>query len=322
MDYHEGTHECIDTPRTSSLHSELSCKQEKSFVRTHASYFVGGALSSSFRWALTPIDNIKCKMQVNPARYTSFRTGLLLTWQESGLAGLYRGFLPTALAYSSQTGTKYMMYEFLKEASRNQLGNEEYYANRNLIYLVSAASAEAIADVAMAPWEMIKIKVQTSTNFPNRLAPALATMIGDRHALGFPFGILRPLWTRQIVGTVANFYTFENVAEYIYDNVLVQDKETYTKSTQLAVTVASGAVAGVASATLSHPFDTLVSLKTKNPEQTLYEIAKEYGWRNLLTRGLAPRVLSTGSILCVQWFLYDSFKTLLGMKTTGGSNNQ
>jgi solute carrier family 25 phosphate transporter 3 len=279
---------------------------------------VGGALASSIRWVLTPFDNVKCKMQVDPSKYPSLRSGLLMTWKEQGMTGLYRGFGPTVLAYSSQTGTKYMMYEVLKDSWVNILGAETCNANRDLIYILSAAGAEAIADVAMAPWEMIKVKVQTTPNFPTRLAPALATMVRHRQHYQFPFGTLRPLWSRQIVGTVANFYVFERVTEYIYSNILSRDKNTYSPATQLMVTCASGCAAGVTSAVLSHPFDVLVSLQTQHPDKTISKIVKDYGLRSLFTRGLGPRVGLTASILGVQWFLYDSFKTMWGMSTTGG----
>jgi solute carrier family 25 phosphate transporter 3 len=259
-------------------------------------------------------------MQVHPAKYPSMQSGLIITWKEAGMSGLYRGVMPTVLAYCSQTGTKYMMYECFKDLHVSVLGSETCSANRDIIYILSAAGAEAIADVAMAPWEMIKVKIQTSSNFPKRLAPALATMVQHRQQYHFPFGTLRPLWSRQIVGTVANFYAFESMTGYIYSSILTRDKNTYDKSTQLGVTCAAGCVAGVTSAVLSHPFDVLVSLKTQYPGKPLTKIAREYGWKNLMTIGLGPRVVTTGSILCVQWFLYDSFKTMLGMSTTGGGS--
>jgi solute carrier family 25 phosphate transporter 3 len=318
----EGCNDEIDCLASSVFEGSLSRNVSYSLPyiinNDYTKCLVGGALASSIRWVLTPFDNVKCKMQIHPSKYPSLRSGLLITWKEQGLTGLYRGLGPTVLAYSSQTGTKYMMYEVLKDTWVDILGPETCNANRDLIYILSAAGAEAIADVAMAPWEMIKVKVQTTPNFPTHLAPALATMVRHRQHYQFPFGALRPLWSRQIVGTVANFYVFERMTEYIYSNILSRDKNTYSSATQLMVTCASGCVAGVTSAVVSHPFDVLVSLQTQHPDKTLAKIVQDTGWRNLFTRGLGPRVGLTASILCVQWFLYDSFKTMLGMTTTGG----
>ncbi|CAJ1935127.1 unnamed protein product [Cylindrotheca closterium] len=286
----------------------------------YAKCLISGVCASSIRWVLTPFDNVKCKMQVEPSKYPTFVSGLRITWQNHGTAGLYRGLSPTILAYSAQTGTKYMMYDVFKDSWAQYFGAEFCQDHKNAIYILSAAGAEAIADVAMAPWEMIKVKVQTTPTFPSRLSTALATMLGDRKLYQFPFGTIRPLWTRQIVGTVANFYTFECVTDYIYSSdeltrLFTSDNDS--ASGKLVVTCVAGSMAGVVSAVISHPFDVMVSLRTQHPNQPMLTTIQDYGWKNLFTRGLGPRVGLTSSILCVQWFLYDSCRTMLGMPTSG-----
>jgi len=212
-----------------------------------------------------------------------------------------------------------MMYEVFKDTFTSHLEPSEFQKHRTAIYIVSGASAEAIADVFMCPWEMLKVKVQTSSSsFPARFGPALAAMIQQRRELQFPFGSLRPLWSRQIVGTVANFVTFEYTAEAIYTHILTNEKQSYSQSTQLACTMVSGGAAGVVSATLSHPFDVIMSMKAKDPNRTIQQIVQAHGWKSLF-RGLAPRVVSTGTILCFQWLVYDAFKAAMGMGTTGGN---
>jgi solute carrier family 25 phosphate transporter 3 len=253
-------------------------------------------------------------MQVHPSKYPNFASGLFTLSQQGSL---YRGLLPTVLAYSSQTGTKYMMYEFFKDS----LSSSRSSIPASAIYIVSAACAEAIADVLMCPWEMVKLKMQTSSNFPTRLGPALVLMMQQRQQLQFPFGSLGPLWSRQILGTVTNFYTFEHTAQGIYDHILTQDKESYSTSTQLAVTFAAGYVAGFVSTLISHPADSLISYKSRHPDKTIADIVQEVGWKRLATQGLAPRVVLTGSIIGFQWFVYNSFKTALGMETTGGKSH-
>lgn len=58
---------------------------------------------------------------------------------------------------------------------------------------------------------------------------------------------------------MAKFYFFEKVVQLFYDNVFTQPKDTYSKSTQLGITFASGYIAGVVCAVVSHPADSLVS---------------------------------------------------------------
>jgi len=45
---------------------------------------------------------------------------------------------------------------------------------------------------------------------------------------------------------------------------------------------------------------------------------EEQGWYRLCTKGLGTRVLMIGTLTGLQWWIYDSFKTALGMGTTGG----
>lgn len=47
------------------------------------------------------------------------------------------------------------------------------------------------------------------------------------------------------------------------------------------------------------------------------KIYKEIGWKGLWA-GLGTRVIMIGTIAGFQWWIYDSFKTIVGLQTTGG----
>ncbi|KAI9080720.1 hypothetical protein K1719_037233 [Acacia pycnantha] len=50
---------------------------------------------------VTPLDLVKCNMQIDPAKYKSIsRFGILL--KEQGIRGFFRGWVPTLLGYSGQ----------------------------------------------------------------------------------------------------------------------------------------------------------------------------------------------------------------------------
>lgn len=315
--------ESLVVARNDSWHSpniSLKNTRSKNCVEYYTKCLIGGGLSSSVRWALTPFDFIKCSMQANPTRFPSYSAGLSLVWKEQGISGLYRGFAPTVLAYFSQSGTKYAMYELIKDNLSGTLSPEHAARYQTLVYVVSAGSAEAIADIFMCPWEMLKVKVQTSKSgsFPSEFRPALQSMIHQRRNLNFPFGSLTPLWSRQVIGTVVNFVTFEHTVSAIYGNLLTKDREQYDRSTQLAVSFAAGYVSGLLSTIVSHPADSLLSLRARYPNKSYREIIDHVGWRQLATQGLVPRAALTGTIIASQWFLYDSFKTVLELGTSGG----
>ena len=119
---------------------------------------------------------------------------------------------------------------------------------------------------------------------------------------------------------MAKFFFFEYIVGMFYTHVFTAPKETYDKPTQLGITFASGYLAGVICAIVSHPADSLVSLlgKPANKGKTIGQIASETGIATLATKGLGTRVLMIGTLTGFQWWIYDSFKTAMGMGTTGG----
>lgn len=59
--------------------------------------------------------------------------------------------------------------------------------------------------------------------------------------------------------------------------------------------------------------------KESNKGKSMVKIANEVGFRKLMVGGLAPRIVMIGTLTGLQWWIYDSFKTAMGMGTTGGA---
>jgi len=283
---------------------------------------LGGALSCGLtHTAVVPLDIVKCKMQVDYSKYKGLVSGLKTVMAEEGFAGLRLGWVPTLIGYSMQGLFKFGLYEFFKDYYSNLAGQENAKKYKKIIWLVGSASAEFFADMALCPMEMVKVKIQTSVagSFPTRLGPAISAMKANP-ASRFPFGSVVPLWGRQIPYTMAKFFFFEYIVQSFYRYVFTNPKESYSKGTQLGVTFASGYMAGVICAIVSHPADSLVSLMGKEAHKgkSLGQIASEVGMTNLFTRGLGTRIIMIGTLTGLQWWIYDTFKTAMGMETTGG----
>ena len=144
----------IDFSPPASRRSDLGWQDRAlEYMKTHDKYtkcLVGGALSSSLRWVLTPLDTVKVKMQVNATKYPTLSSGLVTVFKEQGIGGLYRGLVPTILSYGTQTGTKYCLYEVFKDTFHEHLDPVDFARHRSAIYIVSSASAEAVADVLVS----------------------------------------------------------------------------------------------------------------------------------------------------------------------------
>ena len=112
----------------------------------------------------------------------------------------------------------------------------------------------------------------------------------------------------------------------MYTYVFTRPKSEYSKGTQLGVTFLSGYMAGVFCAIVSHPADTMVSklnnVKTSGGTgDAIKKIYSEIGMAGLW-RGLGARIIMIGTLTGFQWWIYDSFKTAVGLATTGGASKK
>lgn len=84
--------------------------------------------------------------------------------------------------------------------------------------MAASASAEFFADIALAPMEAAKVKIQTTAGFANTLRQAAPKMYADEGVMAFYKGLV-PLWMRQIPYTMMKFACFERTVELLYKYV-------------------------------------------------------------------------------------------------------
>merc|ERR1711920_938449 len=273
---------------------------------------IGGVISCGLtHLAVTPLDVVKCNMQTDPTKYTGIFSGIGVAVKEGGLGGLTKGWAPTLIGYSAQGACKFGFYEFFKKYYADLAGPENAKKYETIIYLAGSASAEFIADVALCPWEAVKVRVQTQPGFANGLMDGMPKFIAQE-GFGGLFKGLVPLWGRQIPYTMMKFACFERTVEAIYQYVVPKPRAECSKGEQLIVTFAAGYIAGVFCAIVSHPADTIVSYMNKAEGATVGSSAKALGFSGLWA-GLGPRIIMIGTLTALQWFIYDGVKVGLGI---------
>ncbi|KAL5213284.1 hypothetical protein ABZP36_024131 [Zizania latifolia] len=284
----------------------------------YAACTAGGIASCGLtHTAVTPLDLVKCNMQIDPTKYKSITSGFGVLLKEQGARGFFRGWVPTLLGYSAQGACKFGFYEFFKKYYSDIAGPEYSKKYKTLIYLAGSASAEVIADVALCPFEAVKVRVQTQPGFARGLSDGLPKFVRSEGALGLYKGIV-PLWGRQIPYTMMKFASFETIVELIYKHAVPIPKSECTKSFQLGISFAGGYIAGVFCAVVSHPADNLVSFLNNAKGATVGDAVKKLGLWGLFTRGLPLRIVMIGTLTGAQWGIYDAFKVMVGLPTTGG----
>jgi len=136
---------------------------------------------------------------------------------------------------------------------------------------------------------------------------------------------IAPLWARQIPYTVIKFMAFERIAEKIY-SMLPKKKSEMNQVEQMGVVFTSGYIAGILCGAVSHPADTLVSKINKLKMeggfgQKATHIYNEIGFAGLW-KGFTPRVIMIGTLTGLQWFIYGTFKTFVGLPAPGASADE
>ncbi|KAI9852351.1 MAG: hypothetical protein M1824_002012 [Vezdaea acicularis] len=269
--------------------------------------------------AITPLDLVKTRRQVDPKIYTGNFSAWRSIYRAEGVRGVFFGWTPTFVGYSFQGAGKYGFYEVFKYLYGEQMFPN---VNKNFIYLGASASAEFLADLALCPFEAIKVRMQTTLPpYANTMREGWSKIVAKEGVSGLYKG-LYPLWARQIPYTMCKFATFEAVVVQIY-KTLGKPKESYNTLQQTGVSFLGGYIAGIACAIVSHPADVMVS--KLNAERQAGEgagaaIGRIYGKIGFpgLWNGLSTRIIMLGTLTGFQWLIYDSFKVALGLPTTGG----
>lgn len=274
--------------------------------------------------SVTPLDLIKCRLQVNPKLYPGNLAGIKTIYVKEGFGKLFTGVGATFIGYSLQGAGKYGGYEFFKHTYTKALCGDDinkFRKHRTGIYLMASATAEFLADLMLCPFEAIKVKQQTTMpSFSRGLLDGMQKTIKSDGFASLYKGLV-PLWCRQIPYTMVKFTSFERIVETIY-SYLPRPKDQMSTLQQIGVSFTGGYLAGILCAIISHPADVMVSKinNEKKMGQTMAQaskrIYKQIGFSGLWI-GLPVRIFMIGTLTSFQWLIYDSFKVTVGLPTTG-----
>lgn len=278
----------------------------------------GGICCSITHAALTPVDVVKTRVQLDPLKYNK---GLLGGFRqiiaEEGALTLTTGLGATAAGYFVQGCFKFGGVEFFKIKAVETLGEEAAWKKKTSIYLVSAAGAETIADIFLCPLEAVRIRSVSDPEFCDGLADGFVKLFKAEGISGFYAGLV-PILAKQVPYTMAKFCVQGEASDAIY-NMLGKSPSDLPQGTNLSVSLASGVIAGIASAIISHPADTLLSKVNKagaggnGPMLTrLANIARDVGFVKLCTVGLLPRCVMIGTLTAGQFGIFDTVMNTLG----------
>ncbi|KAK0635116.1 mitochondrial carrier domain-containing protein [Bombardia bombarda] len=290
--------------------------EKLSGVALYSRFALAGALCCSItHGALTPVDVVKTRIQLDPGKYNSGMIGSFRQVIKSeGAGALLTGAGPTFAGYFLQGAFKFGGYELFKQQAINLVGYENASNYRTGVYLASSAMAEFFADIALCPLEATRIRLVSEPTYANGLIGGFTKMLKSEGVGAFYAGF-GPILLKQIPYTMSKFVVFEKVSETVFSYF---PKKDMSNSMQTVANLGSGLMAGFAAAIVSQPADTMLSKinKTKGApgEGTttrLIKIAKELGLRGSYT-GIGTRLFMVGTLTAFQFAIYGDLKKYFG----------
>lgn len=287
-------------------------------VDLYSRFALAGAICCAVtHGALTPVDVVKTRIQLDPVTYNKGMVGgFRQVIASEGAGALLTGLGPTCAGYFLQGALKFGGYEFWKKTFFDQLGAETATQYQVPIYLASSGIAEFFADVALCPLEATRIRLVSQPTFASGLVGGFSRILREEGVRGFYSGFI-PILFKQVPYTMAKFAVQEQAAEKIY-TVMGKTKAECSNGMNSSVYLASGVIAGTAAAIISQPADTLLSKinKQKGGEgqsmvTRLTSLSKELGVRGLFL-GLGPRIVMVGTLTAFQFAIYGDIKRVLG----------
>jgi len=294
------------------------------FSKFDTTYYTKAALAGGIccgftHGAVCPVDVVKTRIQLEPQKYNKGMVGgFRQVIGEEGVMALSTGLGATAIGYFIQGWFKFGGVEFFKTKAAYYMGEKAAWDNRTAIYLGAAAGAEFIADIFLCPLEACRIRSVSDPAFAPSLPGVAARLVREEGVIRGFYSGFGPILFKQIPYTMAKFAVQGRVAESMYLNMGKNPKECGAVL-NTGVALSSGVIAGVASAIISHPADTLLSKVNKagaggdgSIPQRMMNITRETGVAKLCTQGLGARCVMIGTLTALQFGIFDTVMRALG----------
>lgn len=283
------------------------------------SALAGGICCGFTHGAVCPVDVVKTRIQLEPAKYNQGLVGgFRQVIAEEGAMALSTGLAATGVGYFIQGWFKFGGVEVFKTKTAAAIGEKKAWENRTAIYLGAAAGAEFIADIFLCPLEACRIRAVSDPSYGSGLAGVAARLIKEEGVIRGFYSGFGPILFKQVPYTMAKFAVQGRVAESMYKNMGKSPAES-SGVLNLGVALSSGVVAGVVAAIISHPADTLLSKVNKagaggdgSIPSRMLNITKETGAMKLCTQGLGARCVMIGTLTALQFGIFDSVMRALG----------
>jgi solute carrier family 25 (mitochondrial citrate transporter), member 1 len=265
---------------------------------------------------LQPVDTVKTRMQLNPAKYPGMFSGLRVMGTEEGVRAMWKGLTPFAAHLYSKYALRFGTNAFFESLLADKDG--KLTGSRRVLSGLGAGLVEAV--VIVTPFEVIKIRLQSQVGLDktklkyNGPVDALVKTVKNEGFLAMWTGCGPTLW-RNGLNQATMFYSKDAI-----DNTLWKD-ENGNKLKKLAIwqSMISGFLATCPGMFLTNPFDIVKTrlmvqekggpARYRGMMHAMVTIPREEGFATLY-KGLLPRILRVPPGMAITWAVTDQLVQL------------
>ena len=153
--------------------------------------FGGAVFCSITHCGTTPIDVVKTRMQLEPAKYTSFICAGKSIISAKGSGALFTGVMPTFQGFLVQGFFKFGGMEICKTRFAMEMRELDAWKNRDFITLGGSAVAEFVTDVFMCPFEACSIRYVSDPSHANGMLATGQKLVAENDVVNGLYSVVQ-----------------------------------------------------------------------------------------------------------------------------------
>jgi len=282
-------------------------------LTTFLRFSLSGAIcASGVHLALTPLDVVKTKVQIDPDRYPKILPAVQSVWKEEGPGTFFTGWLPTFCGHFFAGGVLFATTEFIRRSLIDAAGANAMSLEVPII-LAAASIASATGAVIYCPFDAVRIRSVAQPNYGANAFETVSRMV-EEEGIEVLTNAIPVFVAKQVPYAAVKFTIFDLTTEYLYQLYPLAQEDL---KLSLGISLIGGVFAGIAAATVSNPADAVISELKKaksdqSPQEALQALLDRAGVPALF-KGLSIRMVLYSLTAAFQFLVYDGVRFALGV---------
>jgi solute carrier family 25 phosphate transporter 3 len=288
-------------------------RTQKIDISTFLRFSLSGAIcASGVHLALTPLDVVKTKVQIDPDRYPKILPAFQSVWKDEGPSTFFTGWLPTICGHFFAGGVLFAATEVIRRSLTDAAGVNAMSLEVPII-LAAAIIASGSAAVLYCPFDAVRIRSVSQPSYGTNAIEIASRMVKEE-GIGVLTDAIPVFVAKQVPYAAVKFTIFDLTTEYLYQTYPLAQEDL---KLSLGISLVGGVLAGIAAATVSNPADAVISELKKaksdqSPQEALQALLDRAGVPALF-KGLSIRMVLYSLTAAFQFLVYDGVRFALGV---------